>query len=79
MRSTLFDRGWLQPLDCLVALAARRVKDAAGTAKPLVLDAAGWLCYFSLLLVTSPGGLFVVLFMELTKLFLLEAKEPYLF
>jgi len=30
----------LQPLDRRTAQAARRVKDAAGTASPLVLDAA---------------------------------------
>ena len=47
----------MQPLDCFEALAARLIKDAAGTAKPLVLDAAGWLCY-SLLQATHPGGLF---------------------
>jgi hypothetical protein len=65
LRSTLIDRGWYQPLDCPLAPAARRVKDAAGTAKPLVLDAVGWLCYVSLLLVTLPGGLFVVPFIVL--------------
>ena len=45
-RSTLFDRGWQQPLNHHKAQPARRVKDAAGTAKPLVLDTARWLSYF---------------------------------
>ena len=45
-RSTLFDRGWQQPLNHHKAQPARRVKDAAGTAKPLVLDTARWLGYF---------------------------------
>ena len=44
-RSTLFDRGWQQPLNCHKAQPAHRVKDAEGTAKPLVLDSARWLCY----------------------------------
>ena len=44
-RSTLFDRGWQQPLDHPEAQPARRVKDAEGTAQPLVLDSARWLCY----------------------------------
>ena len=43
--STLFDRGWQQPLDHTGAQPARRVKDAEGTAKPLVLDSARWLGY----------------------------------
>ena len=43
--STLFDRGWQQPLDHHEALTARRVKDAEGTAQPLVLDSARWLGY----------------------------------
>ena len=45
-RSTLFDRGWQQPLNHHEAQPARRVKDAAGTATPLVLDTARWLGYF---------------------------------
>ena len=44
-RSTLFDRGWQQPLDHHEAQPARRVKDAEGTAKPLVLDSVRWLGY----------------------------------
>ena len=44
-RSTLFDRGWQQPLDHPGAQPARRVKDAEGTAKPLVLDSVRWLGY----------------------------------
>ena len=44
-RSTLFDRGWQQPLNHHKAQPARRVKDAEGTAKPLVLDSARWLGY----------------------------------
>ena len=44
-RSTLSDRGWQQPLDYHKAQPARRVKDAAGTAKPLVLDSVRWLGY----------------------------------
>ena len=44
-RSTLFDRGWQQPLNCHKAQPARRVKDAEGTAKPLVLDSVRWLGY----------------------------------
>ena len=44
-RSTLFDRGWQQPLDYHKAQPARRVKDAEGTAQPLVLDSARWLGY----------------------------------
>ena len=44
-RSTLFDRGWQQPLNCHKAQPAHRVKDAEGTAKPLVLDSARWLGY----------------------------------
>ena len=43
--STLFDRGWQQPLDHHEALTARRVKDAEGTAQPLVLDSVRWLGY----------------------------------
>ena len=45
-RSALFDRGWQQPLNHHEAQPARRVKDAAGTAKPLVLDTVRWLGYF---------------------------------
>ena len=44
-RSTLSDRGWQQPLDHHKAQPARRVKDAEGTAQPLVLDSVRWLCY----------------------------------
>ena len=44
-RSTLSDRGWQQPLDHQKAQPARRVKDAEGTAQPLVLDSVRWLCY----------------------------------
>ena len=43
----MLDRGWQQPLNHHKAQPARRVKDAAGTAKPLVLDSVRWLCYFS--------------------------------
>ena len=43
--STLFDRGWQQPLDHTGAQPARRVKDAEGTAQPLVLDSVRWLGY----------------------------------
>ena len=43
--STLFDRGWQQPLNCHKAQPAHRVKDAEGKAKPLVLDSVRWLCY----------------------------------
>ena len=46
-RSTLFDRGWQQPLNCHEAQSACRVKDAEGTAQPLVLDPARWLCYLA--------------------------------
>ena len=46
-RSTLFDRGWQQPLGHPGAQPARRVKDAEGTAKPLVLDSARWLGYLA--------------------------------
>ena len=46
-RSTLFDRGWQQPLDHHKAQPARRVKDAEGTAKPLVLDSVRWLGYLA--------------------------------
>ncbi|MFR2459656.1 MAG: hypothetical protein ACLTAO_10890, partial [Christensenellales bacterium] len=42
---TLSDRGWQQPLDHPEAQPARRVKDAEGTAKPLVLDSVRWLGY----------------------------------
>ena len=45
--STLFDRGWQQPLNCHKAQPARRVKDAEGTAKPLVLDSVRWLGYLA--------------------------------
>ena len=44
-RSTLFDRGWQQPLDHPTAQPARRVKDVEGTAKPIVLDSVRWLGY----------------------------------
>ena len=44
-RSTLSDRGWQQPLDHPEAQPARRVKDAEGTAQPLVLDSVRWLGY----------------------------------
>ena len=44
-RSTLSDRGWQQPLNHHEAQPACRVKDAEGTAKPLVLDSARWLGY----------------------------------
>ena len=43
--STLFDRGWQQPLDHPGAQPACRVKDAEGTAQPLVLDSVRWLGY----------------------------------
>ena len=43
--STLFGRCWQQPLDHNEAQPVHRVKDAEGTAKPLVLDSARWLCY----------------------------------
>ena len=46
-RSTLPDRGWQQPLNCHEARSACRVKDAEGTAQPLVLDPARWLCYLA--------------------------------
>ena len=45
--STLFDRGWQQPLNHHKAQPARRVKDAEGTAKPLVLDSVRWLGYLA--------------------------------
>ena len=41
-----FDRDWQQPLNCHKAPPVYRVKDAAGTAKPLVLDSVRWWCYF---------------------------------
>ena len=44
--STLFDRGWQQPLNCHKAPPVYRVKDAEGTAQPLVLDSVRWWCYF---------------------------------
>ena len=44
-RSTLFDRGWQQPLNHQTAQPTRRVKDAEGTAQPLVLDSVRWLGY----------------------------------
>ena len=43
--STLFDRGWQQSINCHKAQPVRRVKDAEGTAKPLVLDPVRWLGY----------------------------------
>ena len=52
-RSTLFDRGWQQPLDHHKAQPARRVKDAEGTAKPLVLDSVRWLGYLPAMLPAS--------------------------
>ena len=45
--STLSDRGWQQPLNCHKAPPVCRVKDAAGTAKPLVLDSVRWLGYLA--------------------------------
>ena len=45
--STLFDRSWQQPLNHPGAQPARRVKDAEGTAKPLVLDSVRWLGYLA--------------------------------
>ena len=51
--STLFDRGWQQPLDHPEAQPARRVKDAEGTAKPLVLDSVRWLGYLPAMLPAS--------------------------
>ena len=56
-RSTLFDRGWQQPLDHPTAQPARRVKDAEGTAKPLVLDSVRWLCYPAALCIKAPSYL----------------------
>ena len=47
-RSTLSDRGWQQPLDHPTAQPARRVKDAEGTAQPLVLDSVRWLGYLAI-------------------------------
>ena len=52
--STLFDRGWQQPLDHNEAQPVRRVKDAEGTAKPLVLDSARWLGYPAAIVHQSP-------------------------
>ena len=43
----LLDRGWQQPLNHHKAQPARRVKDAEGTAKPLVLDSVRWLGYLA--------------------------------
>ncbi|MDY4198976.1 MAG: hypothetical protein SOX90_00605, partial [Candidatus Fimadaptatus sp.] len=37
--------GWQQPLDHPGAQSVRRVKDAEGTAQPLVLDSMRWLGY----------------------------------
>ena len=51
--SNLFDRGWQQPLDHPGAQPARRVKDAEGTAKPLVLDSVRWLGYLPAMLPAS--------------------------
>ena len=45
--STLFGRCGQQPLDHNDAQPVRRVKDAEGTAKPLVLDSARWLGYLA--------------------------------
>ena len=45
--STLFDMGWQQPLNCHKAPPVCRVKDAEGTAQPLVLDSVRWLCYLA--------------------------------
>ena len=53
-RSTLFDRGWQQPLDHPTAQPARRVKDAEGTAKPLVLDSVRWLGYSATYISNAP-------------------------
>ena len=52
--STLFDRGWQQPLDHTGAQPARRVKDAEGTAQPLVLDSVCWLGYILLNMAAFP-------------------------
>jgi hypothetical protein len=61
----------LQPRVNSSALTARRVKDAAGTAKPLVLDAAGWLCYFTIFLRSAYfGGLFSYTFFPAEKSFI---------
>ena len=49
----LLDRGWQQPLDHPGAQPARRVKDAEGTAKPLVLDSVRWLGYLQVNIATS--------------------------
>ena len=56
-RSTLSDRGWQQPLDHHKAQPARRVKDAEGTAKPLVLDSVRWLGYPAALCIKAPSYL----------------------
>ena len=45
--------GWQQPLNHHKAQPARRVKDAEGTAKPLVLDSARWLGYLQVNIATS--------------------------
>ena len=52
--STLFDRGWQQPLDHTGAQPARRVKDAEGTAQPLVLESVCWLGYLLLNMAAFP-------------------------
>ena len=49
----LLDRGWQQPLNHHKAQPARRVKDAEGTAKPLVLDSVRWLGYLQVNIATS--------------------------
>ena len=50
-RSTLLDRGCRQPLNHHKAQPAHRVKDAEGTAQPLVLDSVRWLGYLPALFV----------------------------
>ena len=52
--STLFDRGWQQPLDHNEAQPIHRVNDAEGTAKQLVLDSARWLGYPAAIVHQSP-------------------------
>ena len=61
-RSTLFDRGWQQPLDHPTAQPACRVKDAEGTAKPLVLDSARWLGYLPASPVPLPPSQLIIAF-----------------
>ena len=52
--STLFGRCWQQPLDHNEAQPVHRVKDAGGTAKPLVLDSARRLGYPAAIVHQSP-------------------------